>query len=402
MKKFYLLLFSLFFLAGVEVYSQTIVNIVADRDNTIYSESNAKSNGSGEHSFAGVTARGNIRRLLLHFDLSSIPATAAVTSVTLTLHANRLASGSQGVVIHKLTGNWGEGSSDASGQEGSGANSATNDASWVNSFFSTSNWTNPGGDFSPLVSGNITTVVLGSNPITQGAGSQLLADVQSFVNQPGSNHGWIILGNDEGGSQNAIRFVSRENAATASRPVLSVTYTNTLPIKLGYFNAKLSKSDAMLVWETTSETNNAFFDVEHSNNGVTFTSFGRVNGSGSTVLRQQYSFIHPNIPAGKNFYRLAQQDINGARSYSRVVVLSTYGKGEIVVYPNPSASLLNITAPFLADLQNFSIENYAGQPMKAGRVSGSRLNIQSLPAGIYLLSIEAPDGTWFRSKFIKQ
>jgi hypothetical protein len=183
---------------------------------------------------------------------------------------------------------------------------------------------------------------------------------------------------------------------------LSITYTNTLPITLGYFNAKLSKGDAVLGWETISETNNAFFEIEHSNNGQAFTSVGRKNGNGTTILRQQYTFTHLTIPTGKNFYRIAQYDINGTKSYSRVVVLSTYGDRGVEVYPNPSTNLLNLSTPFIADQQNYRIDNFSGQSLKTGKVSGTQLNIQGLPVGMYMLSLQAPDGTWFRSKFIKK
>ena len=42
-----------------------------DRDNTIYSESGALSNGKGDGFFAGVTGQGARRRALLHFNLGA-------------------------------------------------------------------------------------------------------------------------------------------------------------------------------------------------------------------------------------------------------------------------------------------------------------------------------------------
>ena len=44
------------------------VRLVADRDNTLYETSDgSKSNGAGEHVFAGTTGTGAHRRALLHF-----------------------------------------------------------------------------------------------------------------------------------------------------------------------------------------------------------------------------------------------------------------------------------------------------------------------------------------------
>src|SRR5919205_2968219 len=107
--------------------SQTTVTIPASMDNTIYSENNNVSNGAGQNFFAGVTNRGAIRRALLRFDLSAIPAGAVVSSATLNLYVNRKAAASQGIRIHKLTKDWGEGTSDATANEGRGAAATTND-----------------------------------------------------------------------------------------------------------------------------------------------------------------------------------------------------------------------------------------------------------------------------------
>ncbi|MBL8746907.1 MAG: hypothetical protein JNK58_11190, partial [Phycisphaerae bacterium] len=48
-------------------------------------------------------------------------------------------------------------------------------------------------------------------------------EVQSWVVDPGSNFGWLILGNESAPST-AKRFDSRENDDPAFRPVLTVTF----------------------------------------------------------------------------------------------------------------------------------------------------------------------------------
>jgi hypothetical protein len=51
----------------------------------------------------------------------------------------------------------------------------------------------------------------------------MVADAQSWLDAPSSNHGWILVG-DEDGSNTSKRFVSREGADAALRPQLVVTY----------------------------------------------------------------------------------------------------------------------------------------------------------------------------------
>ena len=116
------------------------VQIGAAKDNTLYeSATGSLSNGSGEHFFVGQTAAGGgfkIRRGLIAFNIASnIPAGATIQSAVLTLSMNRTISGNQTVSLHKLTADWGEGTSDAPGGEGQGAAATTNDATWLHRFY---------------------------------------------------------------------------------------------------------------------------------------------------------------------------------------------------------------------------------------------------------------------------
>ena len=111
MRKIYLLAAGSIFFSFI--HAQTTVNIVADRDNTMYSIS-GNSNGLGDYFFAGRSGPLNsnsLQRALLHFDLSSIPAGSVISSATLTLYFSMTAAVSTGVDLHKVTADWGEGTS---------------------------------------------------------------------------------------------------------------------------------------------------------------------------------------------------------------------------------------------------------------------------------------------------
>ena len=84
--------------------AQTSVTIGASADNTIYSDAPGNSNGQGPGLFAGTTSSSGIRRALIRFDLSVIPAHAPIASVTLTLHMNKTVSGASLFGVHREPG----------------------------------------------------------------------------------------------------------------------------------------------------------------------------------------------------------------------------------------------------------------------------------------------------------
>src|SRR6185503_17047458 len=105
---------------------------------------------------------------------------------------------------------WGEGLSNAGNPGGQGAPSQTGDATWIHTFYNTSFWTTPGGDFSPTVSA--TTFVPGLGTFTWSS-SGTIADVQSWVSNPATNFGWIIIG-DEVTAASAAQLRSRESGTS--------------------------------------------------------------------------------------------------------------------------------------------------------------------------------------------
>src|SRR5205085_3577040 len=128
------------------------------------------------------------------------------------------------ISLNKVLRDWGEGASNAGSPGGQGAAAQTGDATWIHTFFNTSFWTNPGGDFSSTASA--TTFVQTEGTVYEWSGSGLLADVQSWVSNSANNFGWIILGNEvDAGS--ADRFNSREN--TVNPPRLTLTFQAAAP-----------------------------------------------------------------------------------------------------------------------------------------------------------------------------
>ena len=204
-------------------------------DTTLYETTPNNNLGAHTDFIAGTTA-GNAgqpyrNRALLKFDVTGqIPTGATITSASLTLRVARTPSvpANSTFDLHRLLVSWGEGNK--TGQLGLQA--TTGEATWISRFFLLPQWGIPGGkagtDF--LTDASASTFVGSSNRYTFVSTSNLVADVQFWLNNPGSNFGWILMSQEEATASTARRFASREGGANA--PVLVIEYTVGQPPRL--------------------------------------------------------------------------------------------------------------------------------------------------------------------------
>ena len=219
----YALLFIVFF-NGV-VTGQSRDTLYAITDNTIYEDSGGLlSNGSGEFLFCGTNSANQIRRALIGFDVAArIPPGAQIVSVQIKLHMSRTISGARTVRLHRLSTAWGEGGSDATGNEGSGANADTLDATWFHNYYPQSFWQTPGGDYDTTWSAELEVSQIGDYVF--GSTDRMVTDVQIWLESPEIDFGYMLIG-DESQAGSAKRFNSRQNTDQGTRPVMIVEYNS--------------------------------------------------------------------------------------------------------------------------------------------------------------------------------
>lgn len=120
-------------------------------------------------------------------------------------------------------------------------------------------------------------------------------------------------------------------------------FVDALPVELTRFEAVADGPAVVLSWATASETNNAGFEIQPrwpltpSEQGA-WQVMGFVDGHGTTLEPQTYTFRIEDVPPGRHVFRLKQIDFDGAFEYSPEVEVAV----ELVetlylsaVYPNP-------------------------------------------------------------------
>jgi hypothetical protein len=205
-----------------------IVTVAASLDNTIFSEDGGLSNGAGDYFFAGRTKGTDgteLRRGLVAFDVAgALPPGATINSVTLTLYMSRTRTQDETVDLHRILADWGEGTSHADGEEGKGAAATAGDATWSHRLWPGTAWSSPGGDFA--ASPSASAVVGGQNGDYSWSSAGMVTDVQSWLDSPSSNYGWILIGN-EVDTRVVKRFNSDESSDANRRPELEIDFTPT-------------------------------------------------------------------------------------------------------------------------------------------------------------------------------
>ncbi len=100
-------------------------------------------------------------------------------------------------------------------------------------------------------------------------------------------------------------------------------------------------------WATASETNNDFYTIERSGNGISYAPLSKIDGAGNASTKREYVSRDADPLQGTSYYRLSQTDFDGKTvSYSPVAVnrLSTSGSPcTFRVYPNPCPGNCTIT-----------------------------------------------------------
>jgi hypothetical protein len=201
------------------------LSLTATADTSLFEDLTGSDAGGGDTSlFVGRVGTNDgtpLRRGLVQFDLSSIPAGSTINSVSLRMTVTQVRnSTAQTTTVHRVTTAWQEGTATTSG--GRGGPRSGDDATWLFRD-STNSWSTAGGDFLGVASASQSVAGLG---LYNWTGAGLVNDVQAWVNGSATNAGWLLRGN-EASAQSVKVFATREFGTT--EPQLLIDFTAPVP-----------------------------------------------------------------------------------------------------------------------------------------------------------------------------
>jgi hypothetical protein len=112
-----------------------------------------------------------------------------------------------------------------------------------------------------------------------------------------------------------------------------------LPVELLSFTGNCSKGTTDITWETASEHNSLNYELEKSRDGQVWSLVATIAAAGNSTQLLQYHFEDGEALEGDNYYRLIQNDIDGASEIYDIINVSCSNSGNhyISAYPNPSS-----------------------------------------------------------------
>jgi uncharacterized repeat protein (TIGR01451 family) len=172
------------------------------------------------------------------------------------------------------------------------------------------------------------------------------------------------------------------------------------PVKMTSFTASLiNNTAAQLKWVTENEINNAYFEVQRSEDGVNFEARGKVNGNGTSTAAHQYSYVDAlNTNAQVIYYRLRIFDTDGKYAFSKIVAVKVKGGislDKFNVYPNPFVSDIKVSLNSQTEADaTFRIISFDGRELVRRIITvqkGDNIvvlkDFGTLPKGNYILEV---------------
>jgi predicted secreted protein len=174
-----------------------------------------------------------------------------------------------------------------------------------------------------------------------------------------------------------------------------------LPVELAAFDVQVDGDDALLSWQTLSETNNARFEVQTATGTSPFRTVGSVRGAGTTTETQRYRFRMSDLTPGTHRFRLRQVDVDGTATLSDVRTLTVAADAPFTVVQataNPLRAGETATLKYaVRDREPVQVElfNVLGQRVRMlrdgwstpGAVSTVRIPTATLTSGMYFVRI---------------
>jgi len=186
-----------------------------------------------------------------------------------------------------------------------------------------------------------------------------------------------------------------DNDGTVSGPDYLGESGTTLPVILLSFTSEVDGNQIVLYWQTATEENSDYFQIERTIDGKNWYSIGVVQASGNSNTLLNYQFYDKKPNKGDNYYRLLQVDFNNKFEYFKPIYQwfnSTENNQELILYPNPNTEdylSITLSGTKLVNGDIIELYDYSGRLLQSleiqEQINKIKMNVSEYPKGIYFV-----------------
>jgi hypothetical protein len=179
---------------------------------------------------------------------------------------------------------------------------------------------------------------------------------------------------------------------TAGYTKLSAQSSSALPVTMAVDAVLASNNKVAVSWTILIKLGTDYFDVEKSQDGISWHSIAVVKPDTSAAVPFTYTSFDLFPVRGANFYRIRVKDLTGRTSFTPVKTVRVAAFCNMAIYPNPASGQVNISLGQVpVNDWHVSLITLTGQVIlqkKCNRTSiVTCLSVNNIPAGNYILEI---------------
>ncbi|MEP6464756.1 MAG: alpha-amylase family glycosyl hydrolase [Parafilimonas sp.] len=200
--------------------------------------------------------------------------------------------------------------------------------------------------------------------------------------------------------------ISSTSYAVTMQPGEYYVYTNKdvkeKVLAVNWLSFTAQKTDAhsvLLNWSAESDGNNDRFEIERSNDGISFAKIATINAV-ATSGAQHYSYPDNNPLNGISYYRIKQIDKDGSYQYSSIQKINLADAvKQWNIYPNPARNNATIAALANYTKADIIISDVSGKIIYRLSVNNITVNqqiiipVHQFAKGIYVIRISTEQNT---------
>lgn len=131
---------------------------------------------------------------------------------------------------------------------------------------------------------------------------------------------WSYLTDNSANNEQSVPITRTLKGSSLDYVKVTLASSDTpLPIELKDFSVTCHDNGKLITWVTASETNNDYFTLQKSDDGINFYTIASIPGVGNSSMENTYDYFDNQSKGNVVYYRLSQTDFDGDEQLFNII-----------------------------------------------------------------------------------